>query len=140
MLRSGVGAKVAPKRTPHDESCGLFPHLHPCVPCSGCSTTGAMGSSMYSALLVFILIKIVKFIIVFCADRKSLGAALVPAQDTHLANFQYTYVIPALTCKTGRLGAMILRYCSSSFFIRNCAKILQELLAGRQLCRKFFCG
>ena len=53
-----VGA--ATKRTPHDESCGLFPHLHPCVPCSVCSTTGAMGHSMYSALMVFILMKISK--------------------------------------------------------------------------------
>ncbi len=63
VLRSDVGAKAATKRTPHDESCGLFPHLHPCVPCSDCSTTVTMGYSMYSALLVFILIKIVKFIL-----------------------------------------------------------------------------
>ncbi len=31
VLRSGVGGWAATKRTPHDESCGLFPHLHPCV-------------------------------------------------------------------------------------------------------------
>ncbi len=29
----GVGNGAATERTPHDESCGLFPHLHPCVPC-----------------------------------------------------------------------------------------------------------
>ena len=62
VLWSGVDGKVAPKRTPHDESCGLFPHLYPCVPCSVCSITGTMGHWIYSAMLDFILIKILKFI------------------------------------------------------------------------------
>ena len=55
-----IGGNAATKRTPHDESCGLFPHLHPCVPCSDYIKTSAMGHSMYSALLIFILMKISK--------------------------------------------------------------------------------